>query len=355
MKNWYSITNKSETSAEVCIYEEIGSYGITAKAFLDEIKNIGNRKITLRINSPGGEVFEGLAIYNRLREHPGGVEVKIDGIAASMASVIAMAGAPVTMAANALLMVHNPSGLCVGNSADMRELADMLDKVRGSLTGAYERKTGKSAEEICAMMDAETWLNADEALAAGFCDEITGELKLAASVGKLALSGKLADREKTFDKVLNVHELSTSINKMTEPTSPEVPATPPVEPAPAAPVAVAPIASATVTITASADELRAEGAAQERQRIADIRAWAGVVAKVQKIDISAAVDAHVANGKSLAEFKEHVITNTFKAEPISTPTDTTGAQGNTMSREAFSKLSPFNQSEFCKKGGKLTD
>ena len=106
MKNWFTITNKSELSAEVCIYEEIGSYGITAKAFLDQIKSVGKRKITLRINSPGGEVFDGLAIYNRLREHAGGVEVRIDGIAASMASVIAMAGAPVSMAENALLMVR---------------------------------------------------------------------------------------------------------------------------------------------------------------------------------------------------------------------------------------------------------
>jgi len=93
-----------------------------------------------------------------------------------------MAGAPVSMAENALLMVHNPSGLCAGNSGDMRELADMLDKVRGSLTSAYERKTGKTTEEIGAMMDAETWMTAQEALAAGFIDEITGELKMAASI-----------------------------------------------------------------------------------------------------------------------------------------------------------------------------
>ena len=375
MKNWFTITNKSELSAEVCIYEEIGSYGITAKAFLDQIKNVGKRKITLRINSPGGEVFDGLAIYNRLREHAGGVEVKIDGIAASMASVIAMAGAPVSMAENALLMVHNPSGLCAGNSGDMRELADMLDKVRGSLTSAYERKTGKTTEQIGAMMDAETWMTAREALAAGFVDEVTGELKMAASVGKLSVTGKLADREKSFD----THNQHTYTNNMTDPEMPVEPKNlpeedgielaitllreagytvtlPEVEEAEEeAPEEAAVAASSLVTITANADDLRSEGAVNERKRIANIRAWAAVVAKAHKFDLNKPVEEFIASGKTLAEFKEHIITNSFRAESLSTATDTSGAQGNTMTRESFTKLSPYNQSEFCKKGGRITE
>jgi ATP-dependent Clp endopeptidase proteolytic subunit ClpP len=379
MKNWFTITNKSELSAEVTIYEEIGSYGITAKAFLDQIKNVGKRKITLRINSPGGEVFDGLAIYNRLREHAGGVEVRIDGIAASMASVIAMAGAPVSMAENALLMVHNPSGLCAGNSGDMRELADMLDKVRGSLTSAYERKTGKTTEEIGAMMDAETWMTAQEALAAGFIDEITGELKMAASVGKLSLTGKLADREKSFD----TPKQSTYTNNMTEPETKNLPEEASPKPMGAdeielaitllreagytvtlpeveeteevAPEEAAATASSLVTITANADDLRSEGAVQERKRIANIRAWAAVVAKAHKFDLNKPVEDFIASGKTLTEFKEHIITNSFRAESLSTDTDTSGAQGNTLTRESFTKLSPYNQSEFCKKGGRITE
>ena len=385
MKNWFTITNKSELSAEVTIYEEIGSYGITAKAFLDQIKNVGKRKITLRINSPGGEVFDGLAIYNRLREHKGGVEVRIDGIAASMASVIAMAGAPVSMAENALLMVHNPSGLCAGNSGDMRELADMLDKVRGSLTSAYERKTGKTTEEIGAMMDAETWMTAQEALAAGFIDEITGELKMAASVGKLSVTGKLADREKSFD----THKQHTYTNTMTDPKMPMETKNLPEEASPkpmgadgielaitllreagyivtmpeeeeeaaeeAAPEEAAATASSLVTITANADDLRSEGAVQERKRIANIRAWAAVVAKAHKFDLNKPVEDFIASGKTLTEFKEHIITNSFRAESLSTDTDTSGAQGNTLTRESFTKLSPYNQSEFCKKGGRITE
>ena len=382
MKNWFTITNKSELSAEVCIYEEIGSYGITAKEFLDQIKNVGKRKITLRINSPGGEVFDGLAIYNRLREHVGGVEVRIDGIAASMASVIAMAGAPVSMAENALLMVHNPSGLCAGNSGDMRELADMLDKVRGSLTSAYERKTGESAEVIGAMMDAETWMTAQEALAAGFIDEITGELKMAASVGKLSVTGKLADREKLVD----TYNKSIYTKNMTDPEMPIEPKNLPEESSPkpmgaddielaitllreagytvtlpeveeaeeAAPEEAA-VASSLVTITANADDLRSEGAVNERKRIANIRAWAAVVAKAHKFDLTKPIEEFIASGKTLAEFKEHIVTNSFRAESLSTDTDTSGAQGNTMARESFTKLSPYNQSEFCKKGGRITE
>ena len=383
MKNWFTITNKSELSAEVCIYEEIGSYGITAKSFLDQIKNVGKRKITLRINSPGGEVFDGLAIYNRLREHAGGVEVRIDGIAASMASVIAMAGAPVSMAENALLMVHNPSGLCAGNSGDMRELADMLDKVRGSLTSAYERKTGKTTEVIGAMMDAETWMTAQEALAAGFIDEITGELKMAASVGKLSMTGKLADREKLVD----TYKKSIYTKNMTEPEMPMEPKNLPEEASPKpmgadgielaitllreagytvtlpeveeaeeeAPEEAAVAASSLVTITANADDLRSEGAVNERKRIANIRAWAAVVAKAHKFDLNKPIEDFIASGKTLTEFKEHIITNSFRAESLSTDTDTSGAQGNTMARESFSKLSAYNQSEFCKKGGRITE
>jgi len=383
MKNWFTITNKSELSAEVCIYEEIGSYGITAKAFLDQIKNVGKRKITLRINSPGGEVFDGLAIYNRLREHAGGVEVRIDGIAASMASVIAMAGAPVSMAENALLMVHNPSGLCAGNSGDMRELADMLDKVRGSLTSAYERKTGKTTEEIGAMMDAETWMTAQEALAAGFIDEITGELKMAASVGKLSLTGKLADREKSFD----THNQHTYTTNMTDPKMPMETKNLPEEASPkpmgaddielaitllreagyivtmpeeaeeaaeeAAPEEAAATASSLVTITANADDLRSEGAVQERKRIANIRAWAAVVAKAHKFDLTKPTEEFIASGKTLADFKEHVITNSFRAESLITATDTSGAQGNQISREVFDKMDDTKRAEFLKNGGKI--
>lgn len=180
MKSWYSIKNTSAETAEISIYDEIGFYGISAASFLEELKSVGNRKIILRINSPGGDVFQGLPIYNRLKEHAAGVEVRIDGLAASMASVIAMAGSPVKIAENALIMIHNPAGFVAGDAADMREWADVLDKIRASLVTSYVRKTGKTEAAITKMMDAETWLNATEALDQGFVDEVTEPLQVAA-------------------------------------------------------------------------------------------------------------------------------------------------------------------------------
>lgn len=181
MKSWFSITNKSEALAEIQIYEEIGLYGVSAKDFIDQLKAVGPRKILLRINSPGGSIFDGLAIYNQLLDHPPGVEVRIDGLAASMASVIAMAGAPVRIAENALVMIHNPNGVAAGDSETMRSLADLLDKLRGSIITAYERKTGLSSTKLTAMMEAETWLTAEEAKDLRFVDEVTPPLKVAAT------------------------------------------------------------------------------------------------------------------------------------------------------------------------------
>lgn len=180
MKSWYSIVAKSDTLAEISIYEEIGYFGVTAKTFLSDLKAVGNRKIVLRLNCPGGDVFEGMAIYNRLKEHAPGVEVRIDGLAASMASVIAMAGTTVKIAENALIMIHNPSTLAWGDADEMRDAAALLDKVRDSLITAYERKTGLSSAKIIALLDAETWMNATEARELRFVDEITEPLKMAA-------------------------------------------------------------------------------------------------------------------------------------------------------------------------------
>ena len=346
MKSWFTITNKSETESEICIYDEIGMWGITAKDFLNDLKAVGERKVILRINSPGGEVFDGLAIYNRLREHKGGVEVKIDGIAASMASVIAMAGSPVTMAENALMMIHNPAGICIGEADDMRDLADLLDKVKGSLTRAYERKTGQSNADIVKMMDEETWLDATEARALGFCDEITDTNKMAAKFEKLALTGKLAEREKAIDT--KKKSTISKTNSMETPTETSV-VTEPIA------TVVAPIETPALDVAAISAKAAGDAVASERERVTAIRAWSKEVSNVQRIDLSKVTDDFIANGKSLAEFKDHVITNTFKPVNISTPTDHSLANGRTLTRAEFDKLSPFNQSDFCRKGGKISD
>lgn len=176
-RSWFKFTNKAESdTAELSIYDEIGGWGVRVSDVIRELKSVSGKALTVRIHSPGGSVLDGHAIYNALRRHKGGVTTEIDGIAASMASVIALAGDRVKMAANAFFMIHNPSGGVWGEADEMRQTADVLDKMRDGLVNIYASKSGKDAAEIEAMMNAETWLNAADALAMGFIDEISGEV-----------------------------------------------------------------------------------------------------------------------------------------------------------------------------------
>ena len=181
MKSWYTIRART-SGTEVLIYDEIGAYGVTAKGFLAEFGALpADAAIDLRLNSPGGSVFDAVAIYNALKRHSGDITVWIDGIAASAASYIAMAGDTIVMPENAFLMIHDPSGLVMGTAEDMRSTAEALDKVKGSLIQGYASKSGKGDEEIAALMAAETWLDAKDALDLGFIDRIAEPVKLAAS------------------------------------------------------------------------------------------------------------------------------------------------------------------------------
>jgi HK97 family phage major capsid protein/ATP-dependent Clp endopeptidase proteolytic subunit ClpP len=185
-KKFYSINNAAgDETAEIFIYEQIGEdwwsgEGVTAKNFCKEIAALKVANIDLHINSPGGSVFDGQAIYNALKRHPANVTTYVDGIAASIASVIALAGNKVVMAGNSLFMIHNPWGVTQGTSDDMRKYADVLDKVRDTIVSVYREKCGMADAEIIAAMDAETWMSAEEAVAFGFVDEITQEMKMAA-------------------------------------------------------------------------------------------------------------------------------------------------------------------------------
>jgi len=169
--SWFKISNAG-TSAEISIYEEIGMGGVTPASFISQLTALGKIPITVRINSLGGSVFDGLAIYNLLRDHVGGVTIKIDGVAASMASVVAMAGTRVVMSESALMMIHNPNSEVAGEASDLRNMAQVLDQVKNSLVAAYHTKTKMSPNKIAAMMDAETWMSAPEALALGFIDAV---------------------------------------------------------------------------------------------------------------------------------------------------------------------------------------
>ena len=183
-KQWYSINAKADDRAEVWIYEQIGEDwygdGVAAKSFSKDLRAIKASDIDLHLNSPGGSVFEGHAIYNAIKSHPANVTVYIDGLAASIASVIALAGDRIVMAKNALFMIHDPWGFAMGTADEMRKTADVLDKTRDTIVGVYSERTGMDDSDIHAAMSAETWYSADEALAAGFVDEVGGEMKLAA-------------------------------------------------------------------------------------------------------------------------------------------------------------------------------
>lgn len=171
-KSWYRIQNAKSDEAKVYVYDVIAWYGISADQFAHDLDEISARTIHLHINSPGGDVFDGVAIYNALRNHKAKVITHVDGVAASIASIIAMAGDEVRMSEGAFMMVHNPWMLVIGDAADLRESADFLDKVRGSLVGIYARATGKAEKDIGKLMDAETWLTAEEARDEGFADVI---------------------------------------------------------------------------------------------------------------------------------------------------------------------------------------
>jgi len=162
---------------ELWIYDVIGEdffgEGVTPKAVRDQMKSMDRAEpLLVRINSPGGSVFDGVAIKTLLDEWQAGVQVQVDGIAASAASYIAMAGTTISMASGSMLMIHNPWSVVVGNASDMRKEADLLDKVGDQLAAAYATKSGAAMDTIKAALDAETWYTADEAVAAGLADAV---------------------------------------------------------------------------------------------------------------------------------------------------------------------------------------
>jgi ATP-dependent Clp protease, protease subunit len=179
-RRWFDFRAQAG-GAEIVIYDEIGAFGIPAKAFLDELKALGPvAELTVRINSPGGSVFDGVAIYNALKRHNAVITVWVDGIAASIASMIAMAGDEVVMPENAMLMLHDPSALVLGTASDMRAMAEALDKMTAGMVAAYRDKSGRSDAEIEALMRDETWLSAEEAVALGLADRVEEPVRMAA-------------------------------------------------------------------------------------------------------------------------------------------------------------------------------
>jgi len=196
-RTWYRVQMLAEdpSIAELYIIDIIGDwiddylgFGVTAKAFIEDLSKLPEAVKTIRvhINSPGGDVFSALNIANALRDQRTSkgraVEMIVDGLAASSASMVLMAGSPIRIADNALVMVHNPWSVAIGNAAELRKSADVLDALRDTIVATYKWQSSLTEDELVALMDAETWMDADEAIANGFATEKIEGLKAAASL-----------------------------------------------------------------------------------------------------------------------------------------------------------------------------
>ena len=174
---WNSAIRAASDDGEntITIYEPIGydwwtGEGVTAKRISGALRSMGGKDVTVMINSPGGDVWEGLAIYNLLREYSGKVTVKIIGLAASAASFIAMAADEIQIARAGFLMIHNAWSVAMGNKNDMREYADFLDQIDQTIADIYHVRTGIDVDDLSDQMDAETWINGTTAIDQGFAD-----------------------------------------------------------------------------------------------------------------------------------------------------------------------------------------
>ncbi|MEB8093173.1 head maturation protease, ClpP-related [Mammaliicoccus lentus] len=230
---YFQVNKKSNQKGEIFIYGDIVSSKweedeVTATDFKKSLDDLGKvSEIDVHINSSGGNVFAGHAIYNMLKMHEAKINVYIDALAASIASVIAMSGDTIFMHKNSLLMIHNSWIITMGNSKQLRETADLLDKTDKSSNFAYlDKAKNLSEEELKQMLDNETWLTADEALEKGFADEVLGANKMAASISKQQLEKfqkTPASVEKDVDKITQISDLSkdNTVETPEETMSPE--------------------------------------------------------------------------------------------------------------------------------------
>lgn len=180
----YRMEKKSDSAAEIYLYDSVGGFfGVTAKQFAKDLKALGSVKtIDLRVNSDGGDVFDGRAIYTQLAQHPARIVARVDGIAASIASLICMAADEIRMADGAFMMIHNAWGVSIGNSAEMRRMADLLDSVDTTIQETYAARTKNSVADIKGWMDEETWMPAQDAVDKGFADIKDEPVQVAACI-----------------------------------------------------------------------------------------------------------------------------------------------------------------------------
>jgi ATP-dependent Clp protease, protease subunit len=184
MGNGFRINAKGNAVADILIYEDVGASwfgGVSAKDFATQLKDLGKvEQLNIRINSYGGDVFDGLAIYRQLADHKAKKIVHIDGVAASIASIIAMAGEEIRIAEAGFLMIHDAWGMAVGDATTLRDMASLLEATTSSLTDIYIARTKKEPAQVRSWMMKETWFNATEAVANGFATSVTENVRMAA-------------------------------------------------------------------------------------------------------------------------------------------------------------------------------
>jgi ATP-dependent protease ClpP protease subunit len=170
--DWYRITDSAADVAEVYVYDEIGFFGVSAADFVRDLAGVSAPRIDLHLNTPGGSIFDGIAIYNGLRHHPARVTSIVDSLAASIGSVIAMAGDEIVMAEHSQMMIHDGLGMAIGNADDMRETAELLERQSDNIAGIYAARAGGTPGQWRERMRAETWYTDAEAVRAGLADRI---------------------------------------------------------------------------------------------------------------------------------------------------------------------------------------
>lgn len=339
-REWYRITCQADAAvAEVWIYDAIGGdwfgEGVTAKTFLDELQALPDSAKTIRVhvNSPGGDVFDAVAIANMLRaqsqEKGRKVEMLIEGLAASAASIITSAGDSIKIASNAMMMIHNPSGIVVGMAGDMRSMADALDSIRDSIVATYRWVSQLSVEAIRALMDASTWMSAEEALTNGFVTEIMEPVKVTACF-RPEVVAKLGEVPEAYRE---------RIAALTVPPVADVvpPEPPPPPPSPTADVpgilaeckAAGCLDLAEELIEAQASREQAKARATEAQEIKGLCAAA---------KLPALADGYIKARVPVADVKTHLTTITAKMDAVEITT-TLPVDGDRPARPA-SRLNP---------------
>lgn len=213
-KGNYRIENKTDKEATIYIYDEIGWFGVEASDFVKDLDDIKAEITHIRLNTPGGNVFQGIAIANAIKQHKSKTIIHIDGLAASIGSIIAIAGDEIRMAENAFFMFHEAWTIVIGNAEGLREEAELLDKIDGVLAKDYAKQTGEKEDKIKELMaGGETWLTAEEALDMGMIDSIEEdkEEKASATIFDLSVFANVPDALKDIKKDLNERDCERAL------------------------------------------------------------------------------------------------------------------------------------------------